>query len=145
RLPVALLGSATGKRVAQPVGPDEVSVGRRELRSADPPVVPGYDPALHSAITAFSATIKVAGLCATRAYGRTFRGAAPRALSRIAHVPGRDFLRFFVDDARLCSCTYPLSAACCAPLVGRMTGRGRAPTPSVLPRPSAGAATCAVP
>lgn len=82
---LALLGSATGKRVAQTVGLDEVSVGRSDVGLTDPQVVLvskainerfvlGYEQGLQSASNAFKATINLTRFWAISAYGGTFQG-----------------------------------------------------------------------
>ncbi|KGS04788.1 translocation/assembly module TamB domain-containing protein [Burkholderia sp. ABCPW 111] len=82
---LALLGSATGKRVAQTVGLDEVSVGRSDVGLTDPQVVLvskainerfvlGYEQGLQSASNAFKATVNLTRFWAISAYGGTFQG-----------------------------------------------------------------------
>ncbi|PMS36121.1 autotransporter secretion inner membrane protein TamB [Trinickia symbiotica] len=82
---LALLGSATGKRVAQTVGLDEVSVGRSEVGLTDPQVVMlskaiterlvlGYEQGLQSASNAFKATVNLSRFWSISAYGGTFEG-----------------------------------------------------------------------
>ncbi len=81
----ALLGSATGKRVAKTVGLDEVTVGRSEVGLTDPQVVMlskaiterlvlGYEQGLQSASNAFKATVNLSRFWAVSVYGGTFEG-----------------------------------------------------------------------
>jgi translocation and assembly module TamB len=83
---LALLGSATGKRIAQTVGLDEFSVGRSEVGLTDPQVVMvskainewlviGYEQGLQSASNAIKATINLTRYWSVVAYGGTFYGA----------------------------------------------------------------------
>ncbi|RKP44854.1 translocation/assembly module TamB domain-containing protein [Trinickia fusca] len=82
---LALLGSATGKRVAQTVGLDEFSVGRSEVGLTDSQVVMmskainerlvlGYEQGLQSASNAFKATVNLSRFWAVAFYGGTFQG-----------------------------------------------------------------------
>ncbi|KVE39317.1 translocation/assembly module TamB domain-containing protein [Burkholderia sp. TSV86] len=82
---LALLGSATGKRVAQSVGLDEISIGRSDVGLTDPQVVQiskainerfvlGYEQGLQSASNAFKVTINLTRFWAVSAYGGTFQG-----------------------------------------------------------------------
>ncbi|KAF1029201.1 MAG: Translocation and assembly module subunit TamB [Burkholderia plantarii] len=82
---LALLGSATGKRVAQTVGLDEFSVGQSEVGLTDPQVVLlskainerfvlGYEQGLQSASNAFKATLNLSRFWSVSAYGGTFDG-----------------------------------------------------------------------
>ena len=83
---LALLGSATGKRIAQTVGLDEFSIGRSEVGLTDPQVVMvskainewlviGYEQGLQSASNAIKATINLSRYWSVVAYGGTFYGA----------------------------------------------------------------------
>ena len=83
---LALLGSATGKRIAQTVGLDEFSIGRSEVGLTDPQVVMvskainewlviGYEQGLQSASNAIKATINLTRYWSVVAYGGTFYGA----------------------------------------------------------------------
>ncbi|MEX3582537.1 MAG: translocation/assembly module TamB domain-containing protein [Burkholderia sp.] len=82
---LALLGSATGKRVAQTVGLDGFTIGRSDVGLTDPQVVQiskainerfvlGYEQGLQSASNAFKATINLSRFWAVSAYGGTFQG-----------------------------------------------------------------------
>jgi len=82
---LGLLGSVTGKRVAQTFGLDEVSVGRSEVGLTDPQVVLvskainerfvlGFEQGLQSAANAFKATINLTRFWSVSAYGGTFQG-----------------------------------------------------------------------
>ncbi|HDR9835931.1 TPA: translocation/assembly module TamB domain-containing protein [Burkholderia multivorans] len=82
---LALLGSATGKRVAQTFGLDEFSIGRSDVGLTDPQVVQiskainerfvlGYEQGLQSASNAFKATINLTRFWSVSAYGGTFQG-----------------------------------------------------------------------
>ena len=82
---LGLLGSVTGKRVAQTFGLDEVSVGRSEVGLTDPQVVLvskainerfvlGFEQGLQSASNAFKATINLTRFWSVSAYGGTFQG-----------------------------------------------------------------------
>ncbi|AOK05084.1 translocation/assembly module TamB domain-containing protein [Burkholderia sp. AU28942] len=82
---LALLGSATGKRVAQSIGLDEFSIGRSDVGLTDPQVVQiskainerfvlGYEQGLQSASNAFKATINLTRFWSVSAYGGTFQG-----------------------------------------------------------------------
>ncbi|PAJ82301.1 hypothetical protein CJO71_04525, partial [Burkholderia ubonensis] len=82
---LALLGSATGKRVAQSIGLDEFSIGRSDVGLTDPQVVQiskainerfvlGYEQGLQSAANAFKATINLTRFWSVSAYGGTFQG-----------------------------------------------------------------------
>ncbi|CAB3790800.1 hypothetical protein LMG28614_03158 [Paraburkholderia ultramafica] len=83
---LALLGSATGQRIAQTVGLDEFSIGRSEVGLTDPQVVMvskainewlviGYEQGLQSASNAIKATINLTRYWSLVAYGGTFYGA----------------------------------------------------------------------
>ncbi|MFT4067839.1 translocation/assembly module TamB domain-containing protein, partial [Paraburkholderia sp.] len=83
---LALLGSATGKRIAQTVGLDEFSVGRSDVGLTDPQVVMvskainewlviGYEQGLQSASNAIKATINLSRYWSLVVYGGTFYGA----------------------------------------------------------------------
>ncbi|WP_126286270.1 translocation/assembly module TamB domain-containing protein [Burkholderia stagnalis] len=82
---LALLGSATGKRVAQSIGLDEFSIGRSDVGLTDPQVVQiskainerfvlGYEQGLQSAANAFKGTINLTRFWSVSAYGGTFQG-----------------------------------------------------------------------
>lgn len=82
---LALLGSATGKRVAQTFGLDEFSIGRSDVGLTDPQVVQiskainerfvlGYEQGLQSASNAFKVTINLTRFWSVSAYGGTFQG-----------------------------------------------------------------------
>ncbi|MEK6391791.1 MAG: translocation/assembly module TamB domain-containing protein [Burkholderia gladioli] len=82
---LALLGSATGKRVAQTVGLDEFTIGRSDVGLTDPQVVQlskainerfvlGYEQGLQSASNAFKATLNLSRFWSVSAYGGTFQG-----------------------------------------------------------------------
>jgi translocation and assembly module TamB len=82
---LALLGSATGKRVAQTIGLDEFSVGRSDVGLTDPQVVLiskaiterlvlGYEQGLESSNNAFKATINLSRFWSILVYGGTFQG-----------------------------------------------------------------------
>ncbi|SMG45698.1 translocation/assembly module TamB domain-containing protein [Paraburkholderia susongensis] len=83
---LALLGSATGKRIAQTVGLDEFSIGRSDVGLTDPQVVMvskainewlviGYEQGLQSASNAVKATINLSRYWSFVVYGGTFYGA----------------------------------------------------------------------
>ncbi|WP_321879197.1 translocation/assembly module TamB domain-containing protein [Paraburkholderia bannensis] len=83
---LALLGSASGKRIAQEVGLDEFSIGRSEVGLTDPQVVMlakainewlviGYEQGLQSASNAVKATLNLTRYWSVTAYGGTFYGA----------------------------------------------------------------------
>ena len=83
---LALLGSATGKRIAQTVGLDEFSIGRSDVGLTDPQVVMvskainewlviGYEQGLQSASNAIKATINLSRYWSLVVYGGTFYGA----------------------------------------------------------------------
>jgi translocation and assembly module TamB len=83
---LALLGSTTGKRIAETVGLDEFSIGRSEVGLTDPQVVMvskainewlviGYEQGLQSASNAIKATINLTRYWSVVAYGGTFYGA----------------------------------------------------------------------
>ncbi|MGS0896586.1 translocation/assembly module TamB domain-containing protein [Burkholderia stagnalis] len=82
---LALLGSVTGKRVAQTFGLDEFSIGRSDVGLTDPQVVQvskainerfvlGFEQGLQSASNAFKATINLTRFWSVSAYGGTFQG-----------------------------------------------------------------------
>ncbi|GLU35426.1 DUF490 domain-containing protein [Trinickia caryophylli] len=82
---LALLGSATGKRVAQTFGLDEFTVGRSDVGLTDPEVIMiskainerlvfGYEQGLQSASNAFKATINLSRFWSVSAYTGTFQG-----------------------------------------------------------------------
>jgi translocation and assembly module TamB len=82
---LALLGSASGKRIAQSVGLDEFSIGRSEVGLTDPQVVMiakainewlviGYEQGLQSASNAVKATVNLSRYWSVSAYGGTFYG-----------------------------------------------------------------------
>ncbi|OAJ57732.1 gramicidin biosynthesis protein [Paraburkholderia ginsengiterrae] len=82
---LALLGSASGKRIAQTFGLDEFSIGRSEVGLTDPQVVMvskainewlviGYEQGLQSASNAIKATINLTRYWSVAGYGGTFDG-----------------------------------------------------------------------
>ncbi|WP_116136040.1 translocation/assembly module TamB domain-containing protein [Trinickia diaoshuihuensis] len=82
---LALLGSATGKRVAQTFGLDEFSVGRSDVGLTDSQVVAlskaindrlvlGYEQGLQSASNAFKATVNLSRFWSVLVYTGTFQG-----------------------------------------------------------------------
>nr|WP_156967020.1 translocation/assembly module TamB domain-containing protein [Paraburkholderia ferrariae] len=82
---LALLGSASGKRIAQSVGLDEFTIGRSEVGLTDPQVVMlskainerlviGYEQGLQSASNAIKATINLSRYWSVVGYGGTFYG-----------------------------------------------------------------------
>ncbi len=82
---LALLGSASGKRIAQTVGLDEFTIGRSDVGLTDPQVVQlskainerfvlGYEQGLQSASNAFKATVNLSRFWSVSAYGGTFQG-----------------------------------------------------------------------
>lgn len=82
---LALLGSASGKRIAQEFGLDEFSIGRSEVGLTDPQVVMvskaisewlviGYEQGLQSASNAVKATVNLTRYWSVAAYGGTFQG-----------------------------------------------------------------------
>jgi translocation and assembly module TamB len=82
---LALLGSATGKRVAQTFGLDEFSVGRSDVGLTDSQVVMlskaindrlvlGYEQGLQSASNAFKATVNLSRFWSVLLYTGTFQG-----------------------------------------------------------------------
>ncbi|MDR7005944.1 translocation/assembly module TamB domain-containing protein [Paraburkholderia strydomiana] len=82
---LALLGSASGKRIAQTFGLDEFSIGRSEVGLTDPQVVMvskainewlviGYEQGLQSASNAVKATVNLTRYWSVAAYGGTFDG-----------------------------------------------------------------------
>ncbi len=82
---LALLGSASGKRIAQEFGLDEFSIGRSEVGLTDPQVVMvskaisewlviGYEQGLQSSSNAIKATVNLTRYWSVAAYGGTFQG-----------------------------------------------------------------------
>ncbi|MFM0735431.1 translocation/assembly module TamB domain-containing protein [Paraburkholderia sediminicola] len=82
---LALLGSASGKRIAQTFGLDEFSIGQSEVGLTDPQVVMvskainewlvlGYEQGLQSASNAIKATVHLTRYWSVAAYGGTFDG-----------------------------------------------------------------------
>ncbi|RDJ99433.1 translocation/assembly module TamB domain-containing protein [Paraburkholderia lacunae] len=82
---LALLGSASGKRIAQTFGLDEFSIGRSDVGLTDPQVVMvskainewlviGYEQGLQSASNAIKATVNLTRYWSVAAYGGTFDG-----------------------------------------------------------------------
>jgi translocation and assembly module TamB len=82
---LALLGSATGKRIAETVGLDEFSIGRSDVGLTDPQVVMvskainewlviGYEQGLQSASNAIKATFNLTRYWSLVVYGGTFYG-----------------------------------------------------------------------
>jgi translocation and assembly module TamB len=83
---LALLGSASGKRIAQSVGLDEFTIGRSDVGLTDPEVVKvakalnswlviGYEQGLQSASNAIKATVNFSRYWSVATYGGTFYGA----------------------------------------------------------------------
>ncbi|WP_028223681.1 translocation/assembly module TamB domain-containing protein, partial [Paraburkholderia oxyphila] len=83
---LALLGSSQGKRIAQSIGLDEISIGRSEVGLTDPEVVLlskainewlvlGYEQGLQSASNAIKVTLNLTRYWSVAAYGGTFYGA----------------------------------------------------------------------
>lgn len=83
---LALLGSASGKRIAESVGLDEFTIGRSDVGLTDPEVVKiakalntwlviGYEQGLQSASNAIKATVNFSRYWSVAAYGGTFYGA----------------------------------------------------------------------
>lgn len=82
---LALLGSSSGKRIAQTFGLDEFSIGTSEVGLTDPQVVMiskainerlvlGYEQGLQSASNAIKATLSLSRFWSVTAYGGTFDG-----------------------------------------------------------------------
>ncbi|WP_237575096.1 translocation/assembly module TamB domain-containing protein [Mycetohabitans sp. B8] len=82
---IALLGSATGKRIAQTFGLDEVSVGQSEVGLTDPQVVMlskaiterlvlGYEQGIETANNAFKVTVNLSRFWAIMSYAGTYNG-----------------------------------------------------------------------
>ncbi|SAL36765.1 PF04357 family protein [Caballeronia sordidicola] len=82
---LALLGSASGKRIAQTFGLDEFSIGTSEVGLTDPQVVMlskainerlvlGYEQGLQSASNAIKMTLSLSRFWSVSAYGGTFQG-----------------------------------------------------------------------
>ncbi|CAH2771420.1 MAG: Inner membrane component of TAM transport system [uncultured Caballeronia sp.] len=82
---LALLGSASGKRIAQTFGLDEFSIGTSEVGLTDPQVVMiskainerlvlGYEQGLQSASNAIKVTLSLSRFWSISAYGGTFQG-----------------------------------------------------------------------
>ena len=82
---LALLGSSSGKRIAQTFGLDEFSVGSSEVGLTDPQVVMiskainerlvlGYEQGLQSASNAVKATLSLSRFWSVTAYGGTYQG-----------------------------------------------------------------------
>jgi translocation and assembly module TamB len=82
---LALLGSASGKRIAQEFGLDEFSIGRSEVGLTDPQVVMvskamsewlviGYEQGLQSSSNAIKATVNLTRYWSVAVYGGTFQG-----------------------------------------------------------------------
>jgi translocation and assembly module TamB len=82
---LALLGSASGKRIAQTFGLDEFSIGTSEVGLTDPQVVMlskainerlvlGYEQGLQSASNAIKMTLNLSRFWSVSAYGGTFQG-----------------------------------------------------------------------
>jgi translocation and assembly module TamB len=97
---LALLGSATGKRVAQTIGLDEFTIGHSEVGLTDPQVVLlskainerfvlGYEQGLQSASNAFKATINLTRFWSVSAYGGTFQGLDLNYTRRFDRLFGR--------------------------------------------------------
>jgi translocation and assembly module TamB len=97
---LALLGSATGKRVAQTIGLDEFTVGRSDVGLTDPQVVMvskainewlvlGYEQGLQTASNAFKATLNLTRFWSVSAYGGTFQGVDLNYTKRFDSLFGR--------------------------------------------------------
>ncbi|WP_233862590.1 translocation/assembly module TamB domain-containing protein [Paraburkholderia adhaesiva] len=97
---LALLGSASGKRIAQSVGLDEFSIGRSEVGLTDPQVVMiakvinewlviGFEQGLQSAQNAVKATVNLSRYWSVSAYGGTFNGADVSYTRRFDRIGGR--------------------------------------------------------
>ncbi|SAL35302.1 PF04357 family protein [Caballeronia turbans] len=82
---LALLGSTSGKRIAQTFGLDEFTIGSSEVGLTDPQVVMvskainerlviGYEQGLQSASNAVKATLNLSRFWAVTAYGGTYQG-----------------------------------------------------------------------
>ncbi|WP_338910920.1 translocation/assembly module TamB domain-containing protein [Mycetohabitans rhizoxinica] len=82
---IALLGSATGKRIAQTFGLDEVSVGQSEVGLTDPQVVTlskaiterlvlGYEQGIETSNNAFKVTVNLSRFWAIMSYAGTYNG-----------------------------------------------------------------------
>lgn len=82
---IALLGSATGKRIAQTFGLDEFSVGQSEVGLTDPQVVMiskainerlvlGYEQGIETANNVFKATVNLSRFWAIMTYTGTYNG-----------------------------------------------------------------------
>ncbi|WP_235090109.1 MULTISPECIES: translocation/assembly module TamB domain-containing protein [Mycetohabitans] len=82
---IALLGSATGKRIAQTFGLDEVSVGQSEVGLTDPQVVTlskaiterlvlGYEQGIETTNNAFKVTVNLSRFWAIMSYAGTYNG-----------------------------------------------------------------------
>ncbi|CAG4900810.1 translocation/assembly module TamB domain-containing protein [Paraburkholderia saeva] len=82
---LALLGSASGKKIANTFGLDEFSIGRSEVGLTDPEVVMvskainewlviGYEQGLQTASNAIKATVNLTRYWSVAAYGGTFQG-----------------------------------------------------------------------
>ncbi|HEV3422238.1 MAG TPA: translocation/assembly module TamB domain-containing protein [Paraburkholderia sp.] len=83
---LALLGNASGKRIAQTFGLDEFSIGTSDVGLTDPQVVMvskalsqwlvlGYEQGLQSASNAIKATVNLTRYWSVVGYGGTFQGA----------------------------------------------------------------------
>jgi len=97
---LALLGSASGKRIAQTIGLDEFSIGRSEVGLTDPQVVMiakainerfvlGYEQGLQSAQNAVKATLNLTRYWSVAAYGGTFFGMDLLYTRRFDRLGGR--------------------------------------------------------
>ncbi|SEA57394.1 translocation/assembly module TamB domain-containing protein [Paraburkholderia sartisoli] len=82
---LALLGSASGKRIANTLGLDEFTIGRSDVGLTDPEVVMvskainewlvlGYEQGLQTASNAIKATVNLTRYWSVAAYGGTFEG-----------------------------------------------------------------------
>ncbi|CAG4886232.1 translocation/assembly module TamB domain-containing protein [Paraburkholderia gardini] len=82
---LALLGSASGKKIANTLGLDEFSIGRSDVGLTDPEVVMvskainewlviGYEQGLQTASNAIKATVNLTRYWSVAAYGGTFEG-----------------------------------------------------------------------
>ena len=82
---LALLGSASGKKIANTLGLDEFTIGRSDVGLTDPEVVMvskainewlvlGYEQGLQTASNAIKATVNLTRYWSVAAYGGTFEG-----------------------------------------------------------------------
>ena len=82
---LALLGSASGKKIANTLGLDEFTIGRSDVGLTDPEAVMvskainewlviGYEQGLQTASNAIKATVNLTPYWSVAAYGGTFEG-----------------------------------------------------------------------